>query len=82
MDRFRIGDILVSRTNLAQSLERIYALHREGKFFGYLCHMDTRTAYLASHDDSYRAIQNHSLMTFLDGMPLVWFARKQGYAIA
>jgi N-acetylglucosaminyldiphosphoundecaprenol N-acetyl-beta-D-mannosaminyltransferase len=78
MDRFRIGDILLSRTNLVHALERIDALHREGKF-GYLCHMDTRTAYLARHDDSYRAIQNRSLMTFPDGMPLVWFARKQGY---
>lgn len=78
MDRFRIGDILVSRTKLSRALESIEAMHREGRF-GYLCHMDMRTAYLAGHEEAYRAIQNHSLMTFPDGMTLVWYARKQGY---
>ncbi|NTV92253.1 MAG: WecB/TagA/CpsF family glycosyltransferase [Chlorobiaceae bacterium] len=77
MERFCIGDVLVSRTDLVHALERIDAMHKEGTY-GYLCHMDMRTAYLADHDADYRSIQNHSLMTFPDGMTLVWYARKQG----
>lgn len=77
MERFTIGNVSLNRTNLEDALERIGECYREGRF-GYLCHMDTRTAYLASHDSDYRSIQNLSLMTFPDGMPLVWLAGLRG----
>jgi N-acetylglucosaminyldiphosphoundecaprenol N-acetyl-beta-D-mannosaminyltransferase len=79
MERYLLDSrISVSRTNVQQTIERIEELRRDG-VFGYLCHMDMRTAYLARHDESYRAIQNSSLMTFPDGMTLVWYARRMGY---
>ena len=79
MERFSIGNVLLNRTNLEDSLGCIEECYREERF-GYLCHMDTRTAYQASRDSDYRTVQNHSLMTFPDGMHLVWLARLRGYA--
>lgn len=78
MDRFRLGNILVSRTNLVHAVDGLDHLYQSGTF-GYLCHMDMRSAYLASKDEGYRAIQNRSLMTFADGITLLWYAHKHGY---
>lgn len=78
VDRFTLGNVSVSRTSLDDAVARVGECYRNNRF-GYLCHMDARTAYLASHDAEYCSIQNHSLMTFPDGVPLVWFAHRRGY---
>jgi N-acetylglucosaminyldiphosphoundecaprenol N-acetyl-beta-D-mannosaminyltransferase len=49
------------------------------KVNGYVCVTNTRTAYLSSKDKSYCAIQNNSLITIPDGMPLVWLGKLSGY---
>ena len=77
--RLYIGGAAISLTNPGHALRTVEAARRDGNF-GYLCHMDTRTAYLAAHDREYAAVQNSSLMTFPDGMPLVWLARLRGHA--
>lgn len=78
MDRFALGKVRITKTCLVAVVDRIkeYSLNKQ---HGYICLMDTRTAYLANQDEGYCSVQNHSLMTLPDGMPLVWFARMRGY---
>ncbi|WP_167375008.1 WecB/TagA/CpsF family glycosyltransferase [Prosthecochloris sp. GSB1] len=76
--RFYVGSVGVSLTNPGHALQTVEAALKDG-VFGYLCHMDTRTAYLAVHDREYADVQNGSFMTFPDGMPLVWLARLRGH---
>ena len=74
-----LDNTLISKTNLVDALHYTIDCFQRNKF-GYLCYMDTRTAYLASHDHVYSSIQNDSLMTLPDGMPLVWVARMRGHS--
>lgn len=77
-DRFRLGRVFISTMNAADALCFIRSGISRDRY-GYICFMDARTAYLANHNDEYCAIQCGSMLTFSDGMPLVWFARKLGY---
>jgi len=77
-ERFALGRVFISRTNPRDALSSIGRFSREGRN-GYLCFMDARTAYLANHDPEYCRIQNGSLLTCPDGMPLVWFAHRSGF---
>ncbi|MDD2286611.1 MAG: WecB/TagA/CpsF family glycosyltransferase [Paludibacter sp.] len=78
MQKYYIGKIGVNITNLQDTIEKItYCI--ENKDFGYICVTNSRTVYLANHDDKYLKIQNESLMTVPDGTPLVWIARNSGY---
>lgn len=79
MDRFTLGDVRITRTSLPDAVDHIKE-HALNKREGYICHMDARTAYLANNDDTYRSVQNGSLMTLPDGMPLVWYAHMKGYS--
>jgi N-acetylglucosaminyldiphosphoundecaprenol N-acetyl-beta-D-mannosaminyltransferase len=77
-DRFRLGRVFISTMNTADAISFIHGIGSR-ECYGYICFMDARTAYLANHNVEYCAIQCASLLTFPDGMPLVWFARKSGY---
>ena len=50
----------------------------QGKI-GYICVTNTRTAYLSNVNDKYCDIQNNSLLTVPDGMPLIWIAHNLGF---
>ncbi|MCX6248443.1 MAG: WecB/TagA/CpsF family glycosyltransferase [Bacteroidetes bacterium] len=47
--------------------------------YNYICVTNVRTAYIANKNPGYLRIQNGSLMTLPDGMPLVWYAHRAGY---
>lgn len=77
-ERFALGRVFISRTNPRDARSSIDRFRSEGRY-GYICFMDARTAYLANHDPEYCRIQNESLLTCPDGMPIVWFARRSGF---
>jgi len=49
------------------------------KVNGYICVTNVRTAYLSSKDKGYCKVQNDSLITIPDGMPLVWLGKLSGF---
>lgn len=78
MDRYPIGDFLVSKVNLNSTLNYIKKCVSAGRT-GYICVSNARVAYMSNHDPEYCAIQNNSLLTVPDGKPLVWIAHNKGY---
>jgi N-acetylglucosaminyldiphosphoundecaprenol N-acetyl-beta-D-mannosaminyltransferase len=76
-NRFYIGGAGISQINIIDALN-IVDNRNIKKCYGYICFMNTRTAYLANHNKSYCDIQNKSIITFADGMPLIWLAKIQG----
>ena len=78
MDRFTLGNVRITKTSLPDAVDQVKKCASD-KREGYICHMDARTAYLANHDEKYRSVQDRSLMTLPDGMPLVWYAHMKGY---
>lgn len=62
-------------------LNTIYFLHDciKNKKYGYVCVTNSRTSFLANRDVDYCNIQNNSLLSVPDGMPLVWIAKNKGY---
>lgn len=76
--RFKIDNIGISITNIADTVELIGNSLKENKL-GYICVTNSRTTYFANHDKDYCIIQNNSLLTVPDGMPLVWIAHNNGY---
>lgn len=78
MKRFSIGNINISVVNLKTTLN--FLIETIGnKSFGYLCVTNARTSYLANQDVKYCSIQNNSLLTLPDGIPLVWIANDLGF---
>jgi N-acetylglucosaminyldiphosphoundecaprenol N-acetyl-beta-D-mannosaminyltransferase len=77
MNHFTIGTLNITATNLETAVTGIGEAINTGRC-GYICVTNVRTAWLANHDLHYLDIQNHSLMTVPDGMPLVWFAHRKG----
>lgn len=78
IERFNIGKIAISATNISQTLLSIDNTIKQNNF-GYICVTNSRTAHLSNHDDVYCKIQNNSLLTIPDGAPLVWIAHNKGY---
>lgn len=78
IERYNIGKVAISKTNLNNTLEVIDRALQENKH-GYICVTNSRTTYIANHDDKYCQVQNNSLLTVPDGMPLVWIAHNMGY---
>lgn len=76
--RFNIQKILVSKTNIDHTLKVIDEALTSGNI-GYICVTNARTTYFANHDMKYLNIQNNSLLTVPDGIPLVWIAHNRGY---
>lgn len=78
MERFQIHKIGISILNLQTTIEFIESSLSK-HILGYICVTNSRTAYLANSDEEYCKIQNKSLLTVPDGMPLVWIAHSLGY---
>ena len=76
--RFKIDNIGISITNISNTINVIDDSFKDGKL-GYICVTNARTVYLANHDKDYCIIQNNSLLTVPDGIPLVWIAHNKGY---
>lgn len=77
-ERYNIGKIAISKTNLTNTIEVINKALQENKP-GYICVTNSRTVYLANRDNKYCQIQNNSLLTVPDGIPLVWIANNFGH---
>jgi len=77
-ERFNIGKIAISTTNIPQVLDRIEQVIKQNNE-GYICVTNSRTVHLSNNDDEYCKIQNNSLLTVPDGAPLVWIAHNKGY---
>ena len=78
MKRYPINKINISVTNLDKTLDFLKGSVKKCKT-GYVCVTNARTSYLANQDADYCAIQNDSLLTVPDGMPLVWIANNNGF---
>ena len=76
--RYPINKINISVTNLDKTQSFLKDSVKNGKT-GYVCVTNARTSYLANQDINYCAIQNNSLLTVPDGMPLVWIANNTGF---
>lgn len=78
LERFFIDKIGISIVNQSKALETLEQalLSRQ---INYICVTNSRTCYIANRNDDYCHIQNNSLMTLPDGMPLVWLAHLKGY---
>jgi N-acetylglucosaminyldiphosphoundecaprenol N-acetyl-beta-D-mannosaminyltransferase len=76
--RFNVGKIEITSTDLSSCINSIRETIRNGSQ-GYICVTNVRTAYLANKNPDYLRIQNISLMTVPDGMPLVWYAHRTGH---
>ena len=76
MQRFPINKIHISITNLSSTIAYLNECIKKN-VSGYVCVTNARTTYLANHDNSYCNIQNNSLLTVPDGMPLVWIAHNK-----
>lgn len=78
MKRYPINKINISVTNLDKTLSFLKDSVKKCKT-GYVCVTNARTSYLANQDADYCDIQNNSLLTVPDGMPLVWIANNNGF---
>ena len=78
MDRYNIGKIKISNTNINKTLDLIEKQIKI-KESSYICVTNARTSHLANKDNEYCKIQNNSYLTVPDGMPLVWIAHNKGF---
>lgn len=78
MDFFKVGNLKLAAVTINNVINFIN--ENIGKKNGYICVANTRTAYLSSIDTNYCKIQNNSLITIPDGMPLVWLGRASGFS--
>ena len=77
MNIYKVGNLNLAAVT---KLDVIYFIKNNIlKVNGYICVTNTRTAYLSSQDNKYCTIQNNSLITIPDGMPLVWLGKLAGY---
>jgi N-acetylglucosaminyldiphosphoundecaprenol N-acetyl-beta-D-mannosaminyltransferase len=77
MNIYKVGDlnlVAVTKLDVINFIKNNIA-----KVNGYVCVTNTRTAYLSSKDKNYCTVQNNSLITIPDGMPLVWLGKLRGY---
>ena len=77
-NRYPVGKVAISAVNIQTALECIHANVRLDQP-NYICVTNTRAVSIYSKKwDDYRDIQNNSLLSVPDGMPLVWIARAYG----
>lgn len=76
IERVRIGTLKLSLVNLGVTAEYLSHAVATGAG-GYVCVTNVRTASLANRDAEYCKIQNLSLLTVPDGVPLVRYARMK-----
>lgn len=75
--RFYIGKAGISSVTRAKVLSLIKDQVREMSP-AYICVANVETTVLAQQDRDFCRIQNESLVTVPDGMPLIWYARIMG----
>jgi N-acetylglucosaminyldiphosphoundecaprenol N-acetyl-beta-D-mannosaminyltransferase len=78
VDRYYIGRVAISKTNLEKTVNAINEAIKRNEP-GYICVTNSRTTYLANRESTYCHIQNNSLLTVPDGVPLVWIAHNFGH---
>jgi N-acetylglucosaminyldiphosphoundecaprenol N-acetyl-beta-D-mannosaminyltransferase len=78
VDRYYIGRVAISKTNLEKTINAINEAIKRNEP-GYICVTNSRTTYLANRESTYCHIQNNSLLTVPDGVPLVWIAHNFGH---
>ena len=78
ISRFKVGKVGISRINLVMAIDSLNQYILQGKI-GYICVTNTRTAYLSNVNDKYCDVQNNSLLTVPDWMPLIWIAHNLGF---
>jgi N-acetylglucosaminyldiphosphoundecaprenol N-acetyl-beta-D-mannosaminyltransferase len=78
IQRYYIENIGISQVNSDIVKEHIELCVKQNKAV-YICVTNTRTVYIANHDEEYCNIQNNSFLTIPDGIPLVWIARLKGF---
>jgi len=74
--KYTVGVLNLFSINKQQIIS--YIKKNKGKVNGYICVTNTRTAYLSNNNKAYGVIQNNSLFTIPDGMPLVWLGKLAG----
>ena len=77
ISRFYVGKVGISSTTMAEMLALIeeQSCRRSA---AYICVANVETTLLAQRDRGFCRIQNESLLTVPDGMPLIWYARIMG----
>jgi len=75
--RYRIGNVSVSITTLANSISIIEKAARRQDNFQVLV-SDFRSICYASDNENYRQIVERGLLNVPDGMPLIWMSRLWG----
>jgi N-acetylglucosaminyldiphosphoundecaprenol N-acetyl-beta-D-mannosaminyltransferase len=75
--RYYVGKMGISAITMAQTVELLTRL-AERQLPAYVCAANLEATALAQHDVDFLSIQNRSLVTIPDGMPLVWYARILG----
>ncbi len=78
MERFFIDDIGISVVNLQSTVDYL-GKAIDANRNGYVCVTNSRTTYIANREFDYCEIQNRSMLSVPDGMPLVWIAHNKGY---
>ena len=73
---FTVGGVRVDAVMLNDAVDIL--LERAGSRSVHLC--NAYTISLASKDDAYAARLNRGTLNLCDGMPLVWLARRKGFA--
>lgn len=76
-NRFHIGKIGVSAVTMEQAVDLLVDRHRQRKP-AYVCAANVEAAVLSQRDAQYCRIQNESLLTLPDSMPLTWYGRMMG----
>jgi N-acetylglucosaminyldiphosphoundecaprenol N-acetyl-beta-D-mannosaminyltransferase len=77
--RFNVQGVGVSALSLTQARDLVLG-GRGQRRLGYVCLCTTHGLGEARSDPALRKTYNSSFLTTPDGMPLVWFGRRQGHA--
>ena len=74
---FYIGKVAISLVTMDKALKLIEEKICE-MLPGYICVANVETTVLSQRDGDFCRIQNESLLTVPDGIPLVWYAKIMG----
>ncbi len=77
MPRFYVGKVGISSVTMVETL-RLIKDQASKMLPAYICVANVETSVLSQRDDDFCRIQNESLLTVPDGMPLIWYARIVG----
>jgi len=75
--RYKLGKLAISAVNMQEVLARLDA-QVQRRQSGYICVANVRVAVLCQWDREFCRVQNQSMITLPDGMPLAWAAWAAG----